>query len=101
MANNNTRFNWADEDVYWRDNYRTRPYAASGERNYDYFQPAYRFGFESAARYPSRNWEDVESDLSRGWNTYEHRGSSTWEQMKGAVRDAWNRITAKEPAPAH
>lgn len=40
-------------------------------------------------------WEDVETDLSRSWNAYEHRGTSTWEQMKEAVRDAWDRVTGK------
>jgi hypothetical protein len=100
MANEDTRFNWDDEDTYWRDNYRSRPYAASGERDYDYFQPAYRYGSESAGKYPNRNWEDVESDLSRGWNSYEYRGNSTWEQMKGAVRDAWNRMTGKQTTTA-
>jgi len=34
--------------------------------------------------------EDVETDLPRSWNAYEHRGTSTWEQMKEAVRDAWD-----------
>jgi hypothetical protein len=42
-----------------------------------------------------REWNDVENDLRTGWNTYEHRGSSTWEQVKDAVRDAWDRVTGR------
>lgn len=83
---------WEDEDAYWRDNYRQRPYG-SGE--YSAFQPGYRFGYESAQRYQGRGWDDIESDLSREWDDYEYRGSSTWEQVKSAVRDAWDRVTGK------
>lgn len=91
------RFTWNDEDAYWRTNYRNRPYASSAGRDYDYYQPGYRYGFESASRYHDRRWEDVEPELSRGWSSYEHRGTSTWEQVKDAVRDAWDRITGNRP----
>jgi len=93
MADRNTLSIWDDEDTYWRGNYRNRPYASSAGQEYDFYQPGYRYGFESANRYQDRSWNDVESDLSRDWNSYEHRGNSTWEQMKDAVRDAWDRVT--------
>ncbi len=32
-------------------------------------------------------------DLQRDWDRFEHRGQSTWEHMKAAVRDAWDRVT--------
>jgi hypothetical protein len=86
---------WNDEDTYWRDNYRHRPYASSGDRDYDYYRPAYRYGYDAASRYRDRSWNDVESDLSSGWSSYEDRGASTWEQMKDAVRDAWDRMTGR------
>ena len=82
---------WDDHDSYWRNTYSTRPYAAG--RDYDDLRYGYRYGFEAANRYKGRSWDDVESDLSRDWNTYEYRGQSTWENIKDAVRDAWNRVT--------
>jgi hypothetical protein len=41
-----------------------------------------------------RQWEEAEPDLQRGWETYEHRGESpsTWDEIKAAVRDAWDRV---------
>ena len=84
---------WNDEDMYWRENYRTRPYASATDRGYDYYQPAYRYGYDAANRYRDRSWNDVESELSRDWSSYEYRGTSTWEQIKDAVRDAWDRMT--------
>jgi hypothetical protein len=86
----NATLEWTDEDAYWRNNYKQRPYA--GSNAYDYWQPAYRYGYESAQKYHGKNWEDVESDLRSGWDRYEHRGTSTWENVKGAVRDAWDRM---------
>ena len=83
---------WTTEDNYWRSNFASRPYAR-GDRGYDAYQPGYRYGFESAKRYPGRKWNEVESDLRSGWDRYEHRAKSTWENIKDAVRDAWDRVT--------
>ena len=94
MADYNDRLNWDEEDLYWKSNYNSRPYA-SGGTGYDAYRPGYRYGYESAHRYQGRNWSDVESDLSRSWTSYEHRGSSTWEQVKDAVRDAWDRVMGR------
>src|SRR6186997_2819816 len=55
------------EDTYWRDSYRTRPYVGADE-TYETYQPAYRYGWESRDRYQGKNWNDVESDLGRGWD---------------------------------
>jgi len=98
MAQTQTQTNWTDEDSYWRGNYKTRPYASSADRDYDFYQPGYRYGYDAANRYNGRSWKDVESDLSRNWNTYEHRGKSTWDQIKDAVRDAWDRVTGNQHA---
>jgi hypothetical protein len=97
MADPNNPLGWEDEDAYWSTNYRNRPYASSAGKDYDFYRPGYRYGYEAAYRYQNRDWNEVESELSSDWNTYEHRGTSTWEQMKDAVRDAWDRITGKRP----
>src|SRR3954465_10567404 len=51
------------EDAYWRDNYSSRPYAAGG--SYDDYGPAYSYGVNSYSKYQGRDFDDVESDLSR------------------------------------
>jgi len=95
MGDQEYRFTWDDEDSYWRTNFRSRPYASSANRDYAYYRPGYRYGFDSAQRYSGRAWNDVEPELSKKWSTYEHKGESTWEQVKDAVRDAWDRVTGK------
>jgi hypothetical protein len=92
MAEVRERRDWPTEELYWRDNYKRRPYVGSGQ-DYASYGPAYRFGYDATERYPSKSWNDVESDLRRDWARYEHRGQSTWEQMKSAVKDAWDRMT--------
>jgi len=86
---------WDEEDAYWKANFRTRPYASAADRDYDYYRPGYRYGYESANRYQGREWNDVEADLRRDWDRYEHRAQTAWEQVKSAVRDAWDRVTGR------
>jgi hypothetical protein len=100
MADTPYQRSWDDEDDYWRANYRTRPYASVAEYEYDYFRPAYQYGYDGASRNQGRSWSDVEPELARGWDGYEHRGDSTWEQMKDAVRDAWDRLTGSRTTAA-
>jgi hypothetical protein len=91
MGDRTNTNDWNAEDTYWRTAYKTRPYA--GSNDYAYYQPGYRYGYESASRYAGREWADIEPELQRDWDKYEHRGQSTWENMKAAVRDAWDRVT--------
>ena len=93
--NRSAVMDWTAEDEYWRTNYRNRPYA--GSQSYDYYQPGYRYGYESAHRYLGKKWDDVESDLRSGWDRFEHRGERTWDQIKHAVavRDGWDRLMGR------
>src|SRR5262245_14221234 len=91
MADIGMRTDWDTENAYWRENYKRRPYVEAG-RDYDYYSPAYRFGYDASERYRGRDWNDVERDLERDWDRYDSRGQSTWQQIKNAVKDAWDRM---------
>jgi hypothetical protein len=95
----NWQASWETEDNYWTENFTSRPYSL-GADYYDRFRPAYRYGFESGLHHLGRPWEDAEPDLRQGWDSYEHRGqtTSTWDDIKDAVRDAWDRITGAQTA---
>ena len=101
QSKRSSTLDWTAEDEYWRMNYRNRPYAGTSE--YDFWQPAYRYGYDSARQYPNKKWQDVEADLRSNWDQYEfrHHDHTTWEQMKDAVRDAWDRITGNKYAHSH
>jgi len=82
-----------EEAEYWQDNYRSRPYA--GDASFDDYGPAYGYGVSSYSKYPGRNFDDVESELSRDWNA--QRGSSNlgWDRARNATRDAWDRVGSR------
>ncbi len=71
----------------------------TADRGYEYYEPAYRYGWESAAHHRGKSWSEVEPELERGWETFrgadfkgESRLQSTWDDVKAAVRDAWDRV---------
>lgn len=88
------------EDTYWRETYATRPYVAAAAP-YDEYAPAYRYGWESRARYPlKQRFEDVEGDLGRGWEKAKGKSRLAWSDAKLAVKDAWHRVERALPGDA-
>jgi hypothetical protein len=83
---------WKAEETYWRDTWQSRPYS-SADLGFDFYRPAYRYGFESARANVGRQWDEIERELREGWERYEHRSRGAWENIKEAVRDGWNRVT--------
>ncbi|HEY2158746.1 MAG TPA: hypothetical protein VGH33_24150 [Isosphaeraceae bacterium] len=79
------------EGTYWRDQYKSRPYYEKGHE-FDYYEPAYRYGWESRGRYADRSFDEVESDLGRGWEKVRGHSKMTWDKARHATRDAWDRI---------
>ena len=90
---------WETEDNYWAENFSSRPYAL-GPDYYDRFRPAYRYGFESARDSLGRSWDDAEPDLRSGWERYQEESGtpSVWDEIKAAVRDAWDRVASGRTA---
>jgi hypothetical protein len=90
---------WETEDNYWEENFSSRPYSL-GPDYYDRFRPAYRYGFESARDSLGRNWDDAEPDLRSGWQRYQEESGtpSAWDEIKAAVRDAWDRVVGGRTA---
>lgn len=80
------------QDAYWENNYRTRPYASS-TGDYNEIRPAYRYGWESAARSEGKPFNDVEPMLERDWDGARNECPLPWESAKPAVRDAYDRAS--------
>jgi hypothetical protein len=91
---------WAIEESWWRDNYGTRPYVRA-DQTFDYYSPAYRYGYDAAGRRSGRNWDAVEPELEKGWESARGASRSTWQEMKDAVKDAWDRVTGNEQTRHH
>jgi hypothetical protein len=80
------------EEAFWRDTYTTRPYVTSGA-SFDDYGPAYRYGWETYPEYRGRAFDDVESDLERGWDPARGTSKLAWERAKYATRDSWDRLS--------
>jgi len=87
------------EDAYWRSNYKTRPYY-SANRDYEHYQPAYRYGWESRSRHEGKKWDEVEGELATGWDKAKGKSELAWDDAKHATKDAWHRIEKKLPGDA-
>ena len=79
------------EDAYWRTNHKTRPYAKA-DMSYDAYQPAYKYGWESRAKYADNKYDEVESNLESGWERTRGTSKMAWSDGKSAVKDAWHRV---------
>jgi len=82
------------EREYWERTYKTRPYYKSG-RTFDYYEPAYRYGWENATKpeFATKSFDETESVLHQRWAA--EPGSATrpsWVDSKEAARDAWDRV---------
>jgi len=86
------------EDAYWHETFHTRPYARS-EWRWEDLRPAYRFGWEACARYRGRRFDEVAAALERDWQSRTPQPMLPWEQARGAVRDAWERVEGSRPGP--
>jgi len=80
------------EVIYWRDNYKSRPYYDKAT-SFDEYGPAYGYGVASYSKYPGRSFDDVESDLSRDWLAARGTSKLEWGRAKLASRDAWDRVS--------
>jgi hypothetical protein len=83
------------EEVYWQENYKSRPYYTEGDP-YENYLPAYQFGWESAVykNYRDLPFEEVEPSLRNDWEKH-HRNLGTWESVRETVRDSFERIRAR------
>lgn len=86
-----------DDDEAYRTHWNATYSTATDGSSYDEYKPAYSYGSEMARneKYRGRRWDEVENDLRTDWDTrYANGGQSTWEKMKAAVRQGWDRMTS-------
>jgi hypothetical protein len=80
------------ENPVYRNHYST--YLVDSGYPYDYYVPAYRFGYDLSRnpRYQNSSWDVVEMDARRDWEN-DHPG--TWERFKNSIRYAWEDVTGQ------
>ncbi len=90
----------ADYNEYeptFREHYASTYTHNNGQsRAYDWYEPAYRYGYISGLdeRYDSYdNWDNqLETDIRREWEAGEFAAHSAWDDVKDAVRRGWESV---------
>ena len=80
------------EEVYWRENYSSRPYVTAGA-TFSEYRPAYRYGVDAHRRFEGQSFEQVEAELMHEWDGVKGTSSLTCEDARHAARDSWQRVS--------
>ncbi len=79
------------DEIYWRETYIREPYVTSG-RNFEYYAPGFRAGWEGRVRHDGRTFDLAESDLEAAYNLSKAEIDPSWIEVKPAARAAWDRV---------
>ncbi|HEY1771387.1 MAG TPA: hypothetical protein VGG02_14135 [Chthoniobacterales bacterium] len=80
------------EEQYWRENHAAQSYATA-EHTYEHFAPAYRVGYEAVAKYPGKDFDEIDDDLALDYQKYQPGSALPWDQVRPATRAAWNKVS--------
>lgn len=75
-------------DEMFRDNYSSID-GLQADRGYDHYEPAFRYGWESAGTRGGRGWTESEAELERDWRS--RHADRDWGEHRGAIRHAFER----------
>jgi len=80
-----------DDDNFYRSHYESSPNRLA-DRRFEDVRPAYHLGQIAAHNpdYQDRNWNEVESDLQRGWSSAD-QSSGDWSTVRPYASEGFNR----------
>jgi hypothetical protein len=81
-----------DDETYYRTHYESSPNRLA-DRSYEDVRPAYQLGHLAGRNpeYQGRSFEEVETDLQRGWSSDVSSRHGDWQQVRPYARDAYER----------
>ena len=81
-----------DDDAYYRSHYESSPNRLA-DRGYEHARPAYQIGQIASQNpdYANRSWNEVESDLQRGWNADASKQYGDWSTARPYASEGFNR----------
>jgi hypothetical protein len=88
-----------DDETYYRQHFHQVPTRPPGRR-YDDVRPAYHLGHIAGMNpeYQGRHFEEIESDLQRGWSDEVRSRYGEWDAVRGYVEAGFNRHKTDRPA---
>ena len=91
--------NPTDYEDHFKKNYRDTAYYKSG-REWNDYQPAYQYGYDTYGQYRGQRFEDAEPTLERNWRDTRGDSRLEWNDARHAVRDGWHHIERAMPGDA-
>jgi hypothetical protein len=79
------------EELFWRESYLREPFYVAG-RNYEYYAPGFRAGWEGRVRNDGRAFDAAEGDLKISYDLGRSELDPTWLEIRPAAQAAWNRV---------
>ncbi|MCA1714502.1 MAG: hypothetical protein LC715_05075 [Gammaproteobacteria bacterium] len=83
----------------FENSYRAAPYYSTG-REWNDYQPAYQYGYDTYGQYRGQRFEDVEDQLERNWDATRADSRLAWSEAREAVKDGWHHIERALPGDA-
>ena len=86
---------------HFKNEYRNTPYY-SADKEWNDYEPAYQYGYETYGQHRGKRFEDAEPELQRDWDKTRAQSNSRleWNDAKHAVRDGWHHIERRLPGDA-
>jgi hypothetical protein len=84
---------------HFKERYQQAPYYQAN-REWNDYEPAYKYGYDTYGQYRGRDFDSVESDLERKWDQTRGESRLAWNEARAAVRDGWHHIERKLPGDA-
>lgn len=91
--------NPTEYNQHFESSFRDAPGYVQGREWSDY-QPAYQYGYQTYGQNRGKQFEDVEGELERNWDSTRADSRLQWNEARSAVRDSWHHIERKIPGDA-
>jgi len=84
-------FNPTAEEIFWKETYVREPYYVPG-RNFEYYAPGFRAGWEGRVLHDGRTFAEAEPALKSSYDLGRSELDPSWQEIRPAAQAAWNRV---------
>lgn len=88
--------NPTEYEDHFRKSYSSADYYKP-DRDWNDYQPAYKYGYDTYGQNRGRDFDSVEPQLERDWDTRRGDSRLAWSDARNAVRDGWHHIERRAP----
>jgi hypothetical protein len=91
-------FNPTAEEKFWKETFVREPYYVPG-KNFEYYAPAFRAGWEGRVLHDGRTFAEAEPALKSSYDLGRSELDPSWHDIRRAAQAAWNRVEDRRKTP--